>query len=446
MEQTIINLKSLKMIPIPNESGELNEEENNKCKLKEPSSIRNKIVLGTCLNYLNNNENSDFTNINNNNNLNQESKSSISKNTPSYMNTITSSMHNRNKFKKNEAKKFLASLSHITNCTPSIKNTNLNTAESGNNYIEKKQMKSNHLIKSFRKDKHHRKNLSIDTNNNYYSSLDTPKCSLCKRFYSAKNTLNTGSCSHVYCFKCIQQVFEKNIEQGNTNLSTFKCPIVLCEKLFRCEIVFQVLSPAYLAYITGQEYFLKSSFDEVKALREKSKEKDNVVLNVYNQHNVIDLSTNRNFYSYTKFKQKICPYCHCVDLFNKKASVFFVCLNCLKSFCKYCKLEYNETHLMQNNIEHCRVCFRNGYNELKQTFCKKILNVVHHFLYVILAYFIIHIGLFSIIDSCYYNKSKWKKLKWLIRALSVSCSILSYILLLPLVLLIIPYFPLIMIL
>lgn len=440
MEQSVVNMKRLRVISIQDER-HINDEDNHQNKIQKEIVIQNhSLVSVVCLD---NKKNVDISDINNNTDLkhdnnenddieNQENKSSLSRNIPSSMNTITLTMNKKNKFKKTETQKILLSLLNGTNATPSIKTTNINT---GNN------VETNGMIESFCKE-NHKRNITNDTNLKFIiSPPESHQCLLCKRCFSEKSIISTGNCNHIYCFKCIQQIFENNIKQGNINISNFKCPIVLCNELFSFKIVYQVISPAYLAYITGRKYFLKSSFDEVKDLKNIRQDKGDAVLKFYNQNNVIDFSTNRNFYSFTKFKQKICPYCHCIDLFNKKSSVFFVCMYCLKSFCKNCLFEYNDTYLMQNNIEHCRVCFRNGNYNPKKTCRNKIVQILLQFLYVISAYFISHVGVFKYIDSCFYNKKKWKKLKIFMRTLSLLCSILIYILLLPFLLMIIPYFP-----
>ena len=113
---------------------------------------------------------------------------------------------------------------------------------------------------------------------------------------------------------------------------------------------------------------------------------------------------------------------------------------CLRKVCKYCFKEYDERHLEINNANHCKVYYRRGEEEqYKNNTCKILLL---QFLYVIATYIILFLGIFHLFKKFFFRILNVKINKKSVKCfISFFLIIICFIITIPFVILLYPYFP-----
>ena len=242
-------------------------------------------------------------------------------------------------------------------------------------------------------------NLNINSNSNSLSqermlanSFIIPfiqkNCFICdKKYYVAK--LFSAECKiHFLCKKCLKNYYEELLEK-NSNDKKFKCPCTKCDKEFQYEIIKQNISELHQKLYENNNNPV--SYKKLKEFNYKLGSQDNDTnLKKYTEKNVIDISTNMNFFMFKKSKDIICPRCLSPNLFSKTNTHFIKCLNCNYKICKYCLKEYNNEHLNLRVEGYCKVYFRRNDEDFEGN--NKFFFLLLQLFFVIAMYILTYFG------------------------------------------------------
>ena len=276
------------------------------------------------------------------------------------------------------------------------------------------------------------------------------KCLFCDKI-STNNLYNSlFTCPHFFCMHCGKNFFEELIEISiklkDSDL-TLKCPIIKCQNIIPLPLLKMILSEKYYKYII--ENLVKINKEKNK--NEKSEEKvkiynlktENIITenttnkkeNIkYNTDNIINIINNDNFHSYVGKTFILCSYCKEYTLYGNVEGNYDLCLNCLNKYCKYCHKLYNKRHFEKTYINHCRVVYR-AFKDYSK--CQKLRRYIYNLLYIIagylflLTFFLVKIKRLSRIKNIF------------VKIIKGIFFFLLFILFLPAVLLILPYYPII---
>ena len=163
----------------------------------------------------------------------------------------------------------------------------------------------------------------------------------------------------------------------------------------------------------------------------------------YTKRNVIDINTNKDFFNYNSIRGGYCPQCYEESLFSKTNTRFYKCLNCEIRICKMCFKPFTVNHLEINNLEHCKVFYRIEENvNFRQ---KKIFfNLLLQIFFVFASFFICFGGSFFFfrdIFFCLFNINNRNVAKYIFGYFFI---IIFFIISIPFIFLMYPYFPSIM--
>ena len=149
----------------------------------------------------------------------------------------------------------------------------------------------------------------------------------------------------------------------------------------------------------------------------------------------MEINNQNNFYLYIKRFLLECPICKDTSLYGNIKAPYYKCLKCLKSFCKYCREEYNDSHFDLSCKEHCKVFYR-----MKKKKYKKKFNIIFF-----LKFLVIFIFAYLYIMTFFINKLKesFKIKNFGKRIIYIIIFIILSIVFTPLSILLIPYFPII---
>lgn len=258
-------------------------------------------------------------------------------------------------------------------------------------------------------------------------------CFLCDKLHLS-NTMITVGCNHAFCQKCGKVFFEDKIEQGD---SLLKCPVFKCQKAatnhFLKSLVTEKHLNLFLNNQNGDNSLKDSKYDEVR---------------VYTQKHILDINNNDNFLLYNKTKEHFCQKCTEASLYGRTGKTYVKCLNCFNTFCKFCMKNYNYDHLDITSDSYCKVFFRKDLKKqsVSPNKCKLYLLTLGM---VIASYLLCVMALYRTIYTMFnrernsinkHNNTLCKKFKY------YTCNIslfLLYIIIFPILLMIIPYFPII---
>lgn len=295
-------------------------------------------------------------------------------------------------------------------------------------------------------------NSTISSNNRLFSAnSSSPKCIICSRVYPSNDMVSTLNCEHKFCIYCLGNYFEYKICNSEINdFTNFKCPVITCPNSFTLEEIEKVLPQTILDYINqGNSGPMKYCITDITNIKIRRKEE---LITSYSQRNVLDINSNESFYLFSKKKDKNCPDCNDEFLFGRKGLNNYVCLNCLKRYCKFCKKEYTAKHLDKTYNNRCKIYFKiEGEEYFNQLSNKKKHNLSVTYLifiaYIVISFFLILFGVcFYIRDGikkCLkikHSKSFFSLIK-LIAFYILYCILLAIVI--PVILMSFPYFPLI---
>jgi hypothetical protein len=246
-------------------------------------------------------------------------------------------------------------------------------------------------------------------------------CFLCDKLHLSNTMLMLG-CNHAFCQKCGKVYYEDKIEQGDKLL---KCPVFKCHKTASFEFLKNLVTERHINLLgknqTEPNTNLDSKFEEVK---------------VYTQKHILDINTNDNFLLYNKIKEQFCQKCTEASLYGRTGKTYVKCLNCFNTICKFCMKIYNYDHLDITSENYCKVYFRKDLKKhiVKPNKCKLYLLTLG---LIIASYFLLFMAIFKHIHK--YFKNKKSNIVF-----SIFYNIIFFLLcifLAPILLMTIPYFP-----
>ena len=280
------------------------------------------------------------------------------------------------------------------------------------------------IREEFKEDENNEKEIQIKENNEF------KKCFLCERSCLKKELFCSKCNIHFFCKFCLNLVFKKIIE---SDIPSLECPESICNFEFDLD---------YLKNIIDEKIYSELSKINNKSSRNKTKE-INVQKSIpFTQRSIIELMSKNEFKNIVEEKKIICPKCAKSDNYYLTCSHFFKCLFCHCKICKYCHKEYTNTHLVCNMPDSCKVYSRiNGYHK-KSIFYLYLMQLI----YVIAIYIICII--ISFIKPLKFCKQKFKIHKnnnnnnlCLKLFFSYIISFLIMIIVLPFIIILLPYFP-----
>ena len=123
------------------------------------------------------------------------------------------------------------------------------------------------------------------------------------------------------------------------------------------------------------------------------------------------------------------------------------CLNCENAICKYCGKEYNENHMEIYNENHCKIYYRKYIIPFKKSNCS--IQIFFQLVYLFASFFIMIACPFFYINNFTKTIFKPKREKSIINCIKIFISwlisILFYLIIFPIIFILLPYFPLIII-
>ena len=246
-------------------------------------------------------------------------------------------------------------------------------------------------------------------------------CFLCDKLHLSNTMISLG-CNHAFCIKCGKVYYEDKIEQGDKLL---KCPVFKCQKTPNIEFLKNLVTERHLNLLSKLQTEPNSSRDS------KIEE-----VKVYTQKHILDINTNDNFLLYNKTKELFCQKCMEASLYGRTGKTYVKCLNCFNTICKFCMKVYNYDHLDITSESYCKVYFRKDLKKqvIKPNKCKLYLLTLG---LIIASYFLLFISVLKYIFKFFENKKKSKCKK----IANYTLIILLYILIIPIMLMTIPYFP-----
>ena len=283
-------------------------------------------------------------------------------------------------------------------------------------------------------------------------------CIICERVFSIIYIYCAKCNIHFFCKECLKIYCQNLIEKG---IKRMKCPIYKCDYDLDKIQLEEILDKKYYQYLFGI-----NNYDEDQKTIMDEKIKSNIIVynrllpeykeqfkkfKLYQNKNVFQIDPSFSLSKIKKYEEEYCPKCHEQSLFCLTPSFYNVCLNCGFKSCKYCNKEYTNSHLIMNNSNHCKVYYRRGryiFNNSNNNCWKFITQII----YIIAIYLIVLKFLFLTINKFFFVLFGIKKDK---RKKSNSCfeltkksfcyffSCLIYLIILPAIIILIPFFPVI---
>ena len=288
--------------------------------------------------------------------------------------------------------------------------------------------------------------------------INDKQCIICERTYSILNIYCAQCNLHFFCKDCLKVYYQNLIEKG---IKRMKCPIYKCDIDMDKNKLEEILDKNYYNYLFGI-----NNYDEDQKTIMDDKIKNNIIvykrllpeyqeqfkeIKLYQNKNVFQINPSLSLYKIKEYEGDYCPNCHEQSLFCLTPSFYNKCLNCGFKSCKYCNKEYTNIHLIMNDPNHCKVYYRkrryilnNGSNN-----CFKL---VTEMIYIIAIYLILLKFLFLRINGFFLvlfgiRKDKRKRLnscfEFTKKSFSYFFTFLIYLIILPFIIIIIPFFPVI---
>ena len=357
---------------------------------------------------------------------------------------------------KNSDLKFITSKSYFYNNEIDIfpkKNKNISENNHNNNntiinnlIVDKnndKKFKLSEINNNIILQEKNSNNNRIDKNKIVESGIN---CYICEKMYYFSNIYFAKCKIHFFCKNCLRTYYHELIENG---IRRMKCPIYKCiydiDDIFLKKILdnhcYQILFNQ-----KNEKEEKKTNIDDISIsmpIMKLFKNKEISREKLYYKRSVIDVSSNLDLYFIRKSKDQYCPKCNEPSVFRKTNAFFYKCLNCGFKICKYCNKEFTDIHLIMNDYNHCKVFYR-----AKKKFISN--NILFDFFIQMLYTF----GMFLIfVVFCFYliNNIFWiifgihdKNINYIKSFFSLLLSILIYLIIIPILIIIIPFFPNIM--
>ena len=288
--------------------------------------------------------------------------------------------------------------------------------------------------------------------------INDKQCIICERTFSILNIYCAQCNLHFFCKDCLKVYFQNLIEKG---IKRMKCPIYKCDYDLGQNKLEEILDNNYYNYLFGE-----NNYDEDQRTIMDDKIKNNIIvykrllpeykeqfkqLKLYQNKNVFQINPNLSLYKIKEYEGDYCPNCHEQSLFCLTPSFYNKCLNCGFKSCKYCNKEYTNIHLIMNDPNHCKVYYRKRRYILNNS-SNNCFKLVTEMIYIIAIYLILLKFLFLRINGFFLvsfgiRKDKRKRLnsgfEFTKKSFSYFFTFLIYLIILPFIIIIIPFFPVI---
>ena len=266
---------------------------------------------------------------------------------------------------------------------------------------------------------------------------DYYNCSICE-YSCLESKMFLPECNiHYICKRCTRNYYEDIIDDGIKELF---CPFLQCKRKVNFDKLKSFISSNHYARIS-QPFVNTENLEENKIILSKIKSDYNIQdIERYSKRHVIDVNSNKILYNYKGINEKFCPFCNELTLFTQTNNHFYKCLNCLTKVCKYCFKEYNITHFDMSNPNNCKVFHR--FDEVNLNKRNKFLLFLLEIFFVIASYYLTFIGIFICLRDCFFiifNINK--KANCFKHIFSYCFSIIIFILIIPFIIIIFPFFP-----
>ena len=258
-------------------------------------------------------------------------------------------------------------------------------------------------------------------------------CQICEHTLPMSRLFSAKCQKHYFCKKCIKSYYEDIIENGNRDLV---CPFVKCKEPVVKEDLRNIISDNHYKMLTNN-----MDKNEMTLLFAKLKT-DTIPENfdLYTEKHVLDVDTNKKFFSYNSIKEQYCSYCRKEALFSKINSHFSKCLNCEIKICKYCSKEFTNYHLDINHPDHCKVYYRN--NDENQQPNKKFLKFLLELFLVCALFYLSFVGSFLLIRQMFYFIFNLKQNKNCIKYIFLYLfTFICFLVTIPIIFILFPVFP-----
>ena len=387
------------------------------------------LMKKTIVNYPINSNINIFSNSNNNSN----SFSDINNN----LNNILASKKNMNK-------------NLITNITLKDLSNNDNINRINDKNIDKisdsmKQKNNKNLIENEKLNNIYEKYINI-------SSYDK-MCIICERTYSGNKKIFSAKCNnHYFCRDCLKVYLQNLIEKGSKNM---KCPLFKCKYDFELYILENILDKKYYRILLEKNN--NDEEDEKTIIDDNKKNNLNLKINpkfnnkfkkmeLYQNKNIFQVNPCFDLYNIKKLGDGFCPKCHEESLFGLSFTFFKKCLNCGYKCCKYCNKQFTNNHLIINDKRHCKVYYRRGKKSFSSInpFFKFVIQII----YIIGIYFILLYYFFILVNNILFlllriekKKKKYSCGLYIKYFLSYFFSSFIYLMIVPFLFILIPFFP-----
>ena len=272
----------------------------------------------------------------------------------------------------------------------------------------------------------------IISNNNIYRM-----CSICEHTYLMSKIFVAECNDHYICRRCAKNYYQDKIEEGEKNLF---CPFLQCKANINLRELKNIISSEH--YIRLIDKTTENAYEETQNKLAYTKLKTNFnkeEIQLYTKKHVIDINSNKNFFNYNKIKDGYCPNCYEESLFAKTNTHYFKCLNCRIKICKYCFKEYIDRHIDIHSTDHCKVYYRLEEDENKKNY---LFIFLMQLLFVIACFYFTFLGSFYFFRDSFFRifniKNKWNCFKYLF---AYFLSIIFFIISIPFIFLLYPYFP-----
>ena len=284
---------------------------------------------------------------------------------------------------------------------------------------------------------------SININKNKYYKQTHQICEICDFTYVIDKFFLPECKQHYICKKCTKNYYEEKIEEGIKDLF---CPFIKCGAQINIKDLKKFISLEHYNRLCLMNQKEKNNSDENKNSFYFTKIKTDINksnIQSYTKRNVIDINSNKDFFNYNSIRGCFCPHCYQESLFSKTNTRFFKCLNCEIRLCKLCFKQFTVNHLEINNLEHCKVFYRIEENlNFKKN--QIIIHLLLQIFFVFASFFICFGGsFFRMKDIFFYlfNINNRSIIKYIFGYFFI---IIFFIISVPFIFLLYPYFPSIM--